>query len=147
MWPKVDCWRKNLQISKPRASTPSSRRRLPEVNQLLSVFRHSLTHSPRWIHRHGYRRRRRSNWCPTAHELSKAGSAQIIPIYSRFSNAVAFAMLSRCSRIECLSPRTLSTLLDIRPPITRILGWLRYSTINLFSIRARYVRDFEGVIT
>ena len=102
MWSKVDCWRKNLQISKPRASTLSSRRRLPEVNDLLSVFRDLLTHSLRWIHRYGHRRRRRSRWCFTPHELSKAGSAQIIPIHDRSSNAVAFVMLSRCSRTECV---------------------------------------------
>jgi len=63
----------------------------------------SLTHSPRRIHRNGYRRRRSSRRCSTAHELSKAGRAQIIPTYNRFSNAVAFAMLSLCSRIQCLS--------------------------------------------
>jgi len=101
-----------------------------------SVLRNSLTHSLRWIHRYGYRRRRRSRWCVAAHELSKAGSAQITSIRNCSSNAVAFVMLSRCSRTECLSHERFR-LLDVRPLITRSLGWLRYSTINLFSHRIR----------
>ena len=111
MWPKVDCWRKSLQISKPRASTLSLKRRLPEVNYLPKHFRHPLTHSLRWIYRNGHCGWCRSRRCFAAHELGKEGSAQIIPIYNCSSNAVAFVMLLSCSRTGCLSPRTLSTSL------------------------------------
>lgn len=102
------------------------------------VLGNSLTHSLRWIHRYGYRRRRRSRWCVAAHELSKAGSAQIISTHNRSSNAVAFVMLSRRSRTECLSHERFR-LLNVRPPITQNLVWLRYSAINLFSHHTRDV--------
>ena len=146
MWPKVDCWRKNLQISKPKASILSSRTRLPEVNHLLNVFRNSLTHSLRWIHRYGHRRRRRSRWCFTAHQLSEAGSAQIIPIHDRSSNAVAFVMLSRCSRIECLPPRTISTSRHSSHYYTKFrLAQVLYNK-SLLTLHTRCTRVLEGAI-
>jgi hypothetical protein len=146
MRPQVDCWRKNLQISKPRASTLSSRRRLPEVNHLLSIPRNPLTHPLRWIHWYGHRRRRRSGWCFAAHKLSKAGSAQIIPIYNRSSNAVAFVMLSRCSRTECLSPRTLSTSRHSSPCHTKFSLAQVLQNKSLLTLHTRCVRVLQDAI-
>ena len=55
---------------------------------------HLLMRSPRWIHRNGDRRRRRSSWCFAAHEPSKAGGAQIAP-----TNAFLMPSFSSCFRL------------------------------------------------
>ena len=103
---------------------------------LSNISRYPLTHSPRRIYRNGHRRRRRSRWCLVAHELSKAGCAQMTLTYNRFSNAVALVMLSRCLRIECLPMNAPHSLRHSSSYYTTS-GRLRYFTINLFSHRIR----------
>ena len=125
-WSKLDCWRKNLQIFKPRACPVSLKIGPPEVNCFSSPSRIPLIHSPRWIYRNGYRRRRSSSWCSAAHELSKAGGAQIAPTSGRSSNAIVFVMLSLCSRTERLQTNTStssrrSSAYHTNPSLARVL--------------------------
>ena len=101
---------------------------------LSNTSRHSLMHSPRWIHWNGHRRRSRSSWCFAAHEFSKAGGAQI----AQPTAAFLMPSFSSCFRVAHEPERLPMNIFHFPSPFTppsphKLLGSVGYFTINHLS--------------